>query len=179
MTYPPYGAQQFGPPQQPAQAPPGAASKAMGITAVVIAILAALVALAGAGWTGFDVIRGIADNNPMTRVIPLHAVAGGLLAVGALLLLTGAVLHAKRKKSGCVVLALGVVAFIASMAMGLFEEDAVDSPAGLVAGVIGVLAVILAVRSRLWLLPKQPAYPPSVGHHYGHQGYAQHPQQWR
>lgn len=187
MTYPPQGGQQqmppaapYGHPQPQPQKVPGAPSKAMGITAVVFAILAALVALAGAGWSGFNVGRDVADNNPMTRFIPLQAVAGGLLAVGAVMLLVGAVMHGKRRKAGSVVLAVGVAALVASAALGLVDEDAFDSPAALAAGVIGLLAVVLAFRSRFWLLPKQPAYPQQYpGYPPGQPGYGQHPQQWR
>lgn len=185
MTYPPPGGV---PPQMhpqgyaappPVQAAPGSPSRAMGITAAVLSILAALVALAGAGWSGFNVIRGVADSNPMTKLVPLQVAAGALLAVGGILLFVGAVMHVKRKKAGRVVLAIGVLAVIASAALGLVDEHAFDSPAALAAGVVGLLAVALAFRSRLWLLPKQPAYPQQYpGYQQGQASYGQHPQQW-
>lgn len=194
MTYPHPGRPQQQMPQ-PTPHTQGQPRYAMGITAVVFAVLAALVALAGASLAGFEVIRAVADSNPMTRFTPIKAVASALAAGAAVLLLVGAVLHARRKKAGFVVLAVGVVASIACVVPGLVAGEPVSGPIGvlaeLVAAAVGLLAVVLAFRSRRWLLPKQAAYPHAAypasppGQYYGYEpqpGYGQQPQppqQWR
>lgn len=190
MSYPYGGHPPFG------QAPPGAThqgwggpppsgpgKKTMGVLAGVLAIFCFILLATTCGVSLFQIIRTQIDTNPMTRAYPTHVAVTVACVLAALLFLIGAIRHLKRGRSGSVIVLVAAVIVVAVAVLQWVDMTAAPGDETVfatsffevigvhVVALFGIPAGILALNSRLWLVPKRPRYPQPPGWYGRQPGY--------